>query len=894
MNRDFSRYTVEIIDNEFTKNGLTYPKTAFIAIETIKKVNKEVEVPVKKEIETNEGTKTVVETTIEIREEPKIEQESLELGFIETEKIYELIDAGADIVLDYCYIKNFSLSRYRESRKLDENMYVKLKKFSASNAFFDTDEMAENLKIDFSFCDFRDTEVNFNKTVFGTGGTTFEAALFGDKYVDFEYTLFYDGNTEFINTKFGKCDISFRNAIFREGKKKFDNAKFNDGEIQFLGTDFGIGDVSFAGITTGLGKINFKVAVFGKGKIDFSHAKFGEGELSFLNTLFGDGNANFKWAEFGKGKKDFTRAKFGKGEVAFTNADFGDGEVVFVDTDFGQGKAIFKSAIFASGKVDFHFSKFGKGDVIFDKAEFGRGLIDFRAVDFNEGKINFYRTDFSDGDIVFEGMKMKKGRLNFKHSYFGTGSINFTAAECDEARAIFDHVNFGQKSATFKNARFSSITFKACHINNYFDVRITKSESIDFSDSIIRDILDLRPHDYDMELKALDLSGIRLLGRIFVDWHDNNVKEFIYQQDTNNRNRAEQFRVLKENYYAIGQYNDEDEAYVEFKRTEAKANLSDATAESKKQLLDRKNELCREFDYRVNRSKIISQLRKAGNTLENSIRKADIIDAFNDEITKEKEQLREDIQTLVFDDLDENDMINVAKYDFVDIILRLPPKTITDQNVLIEEIRNHELADKDQKARLAISKKLLSRLEKSGITMKMRKNNLISILEKIDIKAKCEARYGRRERLKYSMARLLTKPKFLLQSVGAKIKDFFKRLSSHILYWFQWIIFDKVGLYATDPIRVLTSMLFIYLIFVCCYIVFGLTGVADVIYGIGDEHVLSVVAKSFYFSAVTFLTIGYGDFYPVGISRGFAATEGFIGLFLMSYFTVAFVRKILR
>jgi hypothetical protein len=60
-----------------------------------------------------------------------------------------------------------------------------------------------------------------------------------------------------------------------------------------------------------------------------------------------------------------------------------------------------------------------------------------------------------------------------------------------------------------------------------------------------------------------------------------------------------------------------------------------------------------------------------------------------------------------------------------------------------------------------------------------------------------------------------------------------------------------------------------------------------------DDH-LSMVARSFYHSAITFLTIGYGDHYPFGAVRWVSAIEGFFGLFLMSYFTVAFVRKVLR
>jgi hypothetical protein len=52
--------------------------------------------------------------------------------------------------------------------------------------------------------------------------------------------------------------------------------------------------------------------------------------------------------------------------------------------------------------------------------------------------------------------------------------------------------------------------------------------------------------------------------------------------------------------------------------------------------------------------------------------------------------------------------------------------------------------------------------------------------------------------------------------------------------------------------------------------------------------------NSLYYSGITFLTIGYGDYFAWGILKPVAVLEGFSGVFLMSYFTVAFVRKILR
>ena len=69
---------------------------------------------------------------------------------------------------------------------------------------------------------------------------------------------------------------------------------------------------------------------------------------------------------------------------------------------------------------------------------------------------------------------------------------------------------------------------------------------------------------------------------------------------------------------------------------------------------------------------------------------------------------------------------------------------------------------------------------------------------------------------------------------------------------------------------------------------------AGILASVDDPDNMGVLGKSFYHSAITFFTIGYGDHYPVGHIRWLSAIEGWAGVFLMSYFTVAFVRKILR
>jgi len=121
-----------------------------------------------------------------------------------------------------------------------------------------------------------------------------------------------------------------------------------------------------------------------------------------------------------------------------------------------------------------------------------------------------------------------------------------------------------------------------------------------------------------------------------------------------------------------------------------------------------------------------------------------------------------------------------------------------------------------------------------------------------------------------------------------------KAFRANLFYASQWLLFDKAGLFATAPLRVFTSMIFVLSFFSLLYIVLPHFSHAEIVSSVGDPDGLNIVEKSFYHSAITFFTIGYGDYYPSGHIRWLSAVEGWAGVFLMSYFTVAFVRKILR
>jgi hypothetical protein len=487
--------------------------------------------------------------------------------------------------------------------------------------------------------------------------------------------------------------FSAKNAFFESRIcTDFSYSSFPDGEVSFGGTHFARGKVIFTG------------SVFGRGNVVFSNMLFRNGNIDFAGSLFGDGDFLFKNSIVRDGIKDFQDIRFGRGEVSFANTEFSSGELLFINTRFNDGRFDFKVARIAGGKVDFHYSVFGDSEIFFERTEFGNSRVDFRAVDFGSGRINFNRSVFGDGEVNFEGASGKSARIQFKRAEMGFGTKNFSLIDMEETDISFERTEFGEGDVSFYESKFRAISFRSCHLNHYFDLRLDKAGLLNISDTIVRDIIDMEPFDFPVRIKKLDMSGMRLLGKLYIDWRHNKCREIIVNQEgTTLRQKSEQFRILKENFSATGKYEDEDEAYIMFKRFEAESWL----------------------------------------------------------------------------------------------------------------VEQHE---------------------KGGIA----------------------------------------------------------KITSYVPYGFQWLVFDKIGLYATSPIRVLFSVVFFWIIFGLLYFLLDLTGLGSTVSSVSNPDHLSVFVQSFYHSAITFFTIGYGDVYPVGLSRIFSGLEGFMGVFMMSYFTVAFVRKVLR
>ncbi|MCB0478819.1 MAG: two pore domain potassium channel family protein [Crocinitomicaceae bacterium] len=448
--------------------------------------------------------------------------------------------------------------------------------------------------------------------------------------------------------------------------------------------------------------------------IDLHGHQFND-EVIFQDCIFVDGEGiNFTNSVFEKGLV-LENCKFYVLDIAFNDSiikqeflfkknEFYGKSLQFLNTEIFSKRFILSDSVFNCEEFNFAFSKFHDSKINFSKNHYECKRLGFRRVDFEHSTIDLKRSEFEDTDINFNETIMKEGKINMKFSTFDNSKVFFKNADLGSSELTFSSIYYNSGEFNFEQTKAGSILFDRSELNGYIDLRVLEVDHIDLSNTIIRDVVDLDAGFYEVKINSMLFTGTRLLGRFIMDWKKNHVHSFIMaQKDTSIQEKADQFNLLKENFRTNGQYNDEDRAYVSFKRLELNAEIA-----------------------------------------------------------------------------------------------RIP-------------------------------------------------------------------KYG-----------------------------WFKGTWTSVAATLQKIVYDGMGLYGTDPLRVLISMFVVYFGFTLGYYALEISQMGDLINSVGVVDGPNDWQKAMYHSAITFLTIGYGDFYPTGICRGLSIAEGWAGLFMMAYFTVAFVRKILR
>lgn len=103
--------------------------------------------------------------------------------------------------------------------------------------------------------------------------------------------------------------------------------------------------------------------------------------------------------------------------------------------------------------------------------------------------------------------------------------------------------------------------------------------------------------------------------------------------------------------------------------------------------------------------------------------------------------------------------------------------------------------------------------------------------------------------------------------------------------------------YGEDPLRVVIFSWVLILFSAIFYYFFGLRfGGNFQVFSLEQSLEQNIIFffECLYYSVVTFTTLGYGDFIPIGFSRVIAALEAFTGSFTIALFVVVFVKKMTR
>jgi uncharacterized protein YjbI with pentapeptide repeats len=298
---------------------------------------------------------------------------------------------------------------------------------------------------------------NFEGSDFtGDGSVRITSEFTGDGLVNFENITVHVKGGISIGSEFSGGTVSFDGAVFDCG-----------GQVVFTGGTFdGIGDVSFQETIFKPGELSeviFSSTSFScEGDVSFRESEF-HGRAYFTNLHWA---APFPYVSFNShGDVNFIDAKFYAG-VDFTGANFrNSGRVKFHRTKV-TGTAIFKDMTFSSDveSVGFLGASFDSAN----KHSTDSPTVDFSATVFDcEGIVLFYGTRFGDSVSFKNAEFLGSGDVEFGHRVREThqkqyiplefdGETSFTNAKFqNEGDVVFSGANFIQE-VKFRDVLFNS------------------------------------------------------------------------------------------------------------------------------------------------------------------------------------------------------------------------------------------------------------------------------------------------------------------------------------------------------------------------------------------------------------------------------------------------------
>ncbi len=234
-----------------------------------------------------------------------------------------------------------------------------------------------------------------------------------------------------------------------------------------------------------------------------------------------------------------------------------------------DGSFDFKYIEFMDKKLDFEGSVFSKGTsksghIHFLDCKFNSNEINFCENNFVDTKILFKDCIFNDVGIMVEYSVLSSSYFQISKCYFGYGKISFRRSysinsEININESNIDNIEFNFNNSKLDKVIFSDISFKT---KSYM-----KFDCLNWLRIINCQIETILYLDGNAEYKLLSLNNTNIDGKVYIDWNKNKIANAIEKPNyllTNYAEKSKQYQLLKNNFNAIGYYEDEDKALVKY------------------------------------------------------------------------------------------------------------------------------------------------------------------------------------------------------------------------------------------------------------------------------------------------------------------------------------------
>ena len=472
-------------------------------------------------------TKAVVEVDGERRElEYKTGEQIYELNY-QASLINEKMSEMESLELTNHYIDDFSIEEMvkfyagnLERAEIDEDAFMTL---LACIYIADFTSCIFNLELlDFSGVKFISPYLSFDKAIFYCKELLFDGCQFLNTNNNSQYNIYFSNvkllcnfnmnNSRDTSKVTNGVDLRFSNITIDKHDFKIYQMQFNDSRIHFYNVELNECNVE-------INYNNFNSCDFDVINLYMSSCL----NVKFNNNVFYNSMQYFE--TFRIESRDlitFRNTKF-LNEVNFTKSEFIAETIDFVNTEFKKG-------------VDFTLCRFDTKTVDFTCTNFGSGENSFKGVDFFNSFVNFTYSNIENCNLSF---------------YQSTSRIKLLFDKSDFKNKKIDFGKSNMRSIVFQNCEIGSIDFRAQEVNNLSFENVTIVGQLKFP---------------KFPIEKLILSEVFNTGKIFCKWTVNGLKQAIVKGNDSDEKRQKAFHILKENFHNIGRYNDEDRAYVEFKK----------------------------------------------------------------------------------------------------------------------------------------------------------------------------------------------------------------------------------------------------------------------------------------------------------------------------------------